>query len=149
LSQPVLTRAQWVRLIFMGLLIAVGTLAIEATYEPVNPTVAATMGFVVFGLFNVAFGLSARSETGSILTRDTVADRRQMGLYGLAVLMIFLPTELNFGQRILKLTPLTGDQWLVCIVTPLILLIVDEVIKYFMRRRRSQNAPAAQEPQPA
>jgi Ca2+-transporting ATPase len=149
LSQPVLTRAQWVRLIFMGFLIALGTLAIEATYEPVDATVAATMGFVAFGLFNVLFGLSARYETGTILTRDTLADHRQLGLYGLALLMIFLPTELNFGQRILKLTPLTGDQWLVCIVVPLILLLVDEVIKFFMRRRRSEAAVAVQEPQPA
>ena len=121
----------------MGLLIAIGTLAIERYYEPIDPTVAATMGFVVFALFNVVFGLSARFETGSVLTRDTFTDRRQLGLYGLALLLTFLPTELNFGQRVLGLTPLAGDQWLVCIVAALALLLVDEVVKFFMRRRRS------------
>ncbi len=93
LSQPVLNRMQWVRLVFMGLLIAIGTLAIERYYEPIDPTVAATMGFVVFALFNVVFGLSARFETGSVLTRDTFTDRRELGLYGLALLLTFLPTS--------------------------------------------------------
>jgi Ca2+-transporting ATPase len=144
LSQPVLSRSQWLRLIFMGLLIAIGTLVLEANYEPVEPQVAATVGFVVFSLFNIAFGLSARSETGTILTRDTVSDRRQMGLYGLALLLTILGTELDILQRILDTTSLNTEQWVLCIAFALILLLVDEVIKYFMRRRRP---PQAEEPQ--
>jgi Ca2+-transporting ATPase len=69
LSQPVISRSQWARLIFTGLLIAIGTLLIERQYESIDPAMAATMGFVVFSLFNIAFGLSARSETGTVFTR--------------------------------------------------------------------------------
>jgi len=95
LSQPVLSHSQWIRLIFTGLLIAAGTLVIQQRYEAIDPALAATMGFVVFSLFNIAFGLSARSETGSIFVRETVSDRRQLQLYGIALLLTLLGTELD------------------------------------------------------
>ncbi|MCL4803656.1 MAG: cation-translocating P-type ATPase [Anaerolineae bacterium] len=145
LSQPVLSRSQWIRLIFTGLLIAVGTLLIERQYEAVDLALAATMGFVVFSLFNVALGLSARSETGTIFVRDTVGDRRQVQLYGLALLLTLLATELGFIQRILGTVSLSLDQWLLCIGLAFVLILIDEAIKFFMRRRRggdsTQTAP--------
>jgi P-type Ca2+ transporter type 2C len=53
---------------------------------------------------------------------------------------------LNFGQRILGLTSLTFNQWLLCISCAIALLAVDEVVKFFLRRRRAdvpvQQAPA-------
>jgi P-type Ca2+ transporter type 2C len=52
--------------------------------------------------------------------------------------LTFLPTELGFMQRILGLTSLNGNQWLICIGFAIALLLVDEVIKVFLRRRRSQ-----------
>jgi Ca2+-transporting ATPase len=138
LSQPVLSRSQWIRLIFTGLLIAIGTLVIERQYEAIDPAMAATMGFVVFSLFNVAFGLSARSETGTVFVRDTVSDRRQLQLYGLALLLTFLATELGFLQRILGTVSLSLEHWLLCIGLAIALLLIDEVIKFVMRRNRPQ-----------
>ena len=70
LSQPVLSRSQWVRVIIIGLLMTVGTLILEATAEPAGASVAATMGFVVFSLFNVVIAFSCRSETHSAFNRD-------------------------------------------------------------------------------
>ncbi len=141
LSQPVLSRAQWVRITFLGLLMAIGTLYLESVNAPAGEAVAATMAFVVFSLFNIVIALSARSETGSAFNRDLLGDRRQLMLYGLALLMAFLPTELAFLQRFLGTTSLTGDQWLTCIIFALVLLLVDEVIKVFMRRRRPTVPP--------
>ena len=138
LSQPVLSRSQWLRLIFLGLLMAVGTLLLEAYYAPSGAAVAATMAFVVFSLFNVAIGLSSRSETHSTLNADILNDRHQLMLFGLALLFTFLPTELGFLQRFLGTTSLSGDQWLLCIGLAIVLLLVDEVIKFFLRRRRGQ-----------
>ncbi len=36
LNQPILSRSQWVRIIFIGLLMAIGTVYLEASYEPVG-----------------------------------------------------------------------------------------------------------------
>lgn len=142
LSQPVLTRSQWVRIIFIGLLMAIGTLYLERYYANAGAGIAATMAFVVFSLYNVVIGLSARYETQSAFNRDIFHDRHQLMLYGLALLLTFLPTELEFGQRRLGLTPLTGQQWLICIVFAFALLLVDEVVKVFLRRSRSHAAAA-------
>ena len=80
-------------------------------------------------------------STGIILS-----DRHQLMLYGLALLLTFLPTELGFTQRSLGLASLTPDQWLLCIAFALALLLVDEVIKFFLRR--SAHAGGAPVPAP-
>jgi P-type Ca2+ transporter type 2C len=143
LSQPVLSRSQWVRLSFLGLLMAFGTLLLEWYYALAGAAVAATVAFVVFSLFNVIIGLSCRSETASAFNRDVLHDRHQLMLYGLALLLTFLPTELGFMQRILGLTSLNGNQWLICIGFAIALLLVDEVIKVFLRRRRRSQPKSA------
>jgi Ca2+-transporting ATPase len=137
LKQPILTRLQWVRIAFIGLLMATATVYLEATYETARGATAATMGFVVFSLFIVVLALSARSETASAFTRDILKNRHQLILYGLSLLMIFLPIQMDFLQEFLGLAEITGNQWLLCIGIAIALLLVDEVIKFFMRRSRS------------
>jgi P-type Ca2+ transporter type 2C len=156
LSQPVLSGSQWVRLVFTGLLAAIGTLIVEMAYGPVltpeGVSVAATMGFVVFSMFNIAVGLSSRSETGTVFTLDTVGDRRQLGLYGLAIFLMVFGAEFNLGQRMLGTVSLTGNQWFTCLVLAFALLLIDEVVKFFMRRARRSAAKtevAKPAPQPA
>jgi Ca2+-transporting ATPase len=142
LKQPVLSSSQWVRIAFIGILTAIVTVSLEQTYEATGAALAATMGFVVFSLMSVAMGLSARSETATALNRDIFSDRTQLLLYGLALGMAFLSTELGFLQRLLGTVSLNGDQWLTCIGFAVALLLVDEVIKFFMRRRRRTAAPS-------
>jgi P-type Ca2+ transporter type 2C len=70
-------------------------------------------------------------------------------LYGLALLLTFLPTELGFTQRILGLTSLTLEQWLLCIAFAIALLLVDEVVKYFLRRTSHAAGSPVPAPTPA
>ncbi|MCB0256856.1 MAG: cation transporting ATPase C-terminal domain-containing protein, partial [Anaerolineae bacterium] len=145
LKQPVLTRNQWIRLAFIGVLMAIGTLVLEAAYEPEGAMIANTMGFVVFSLFNIVIGLSSRSETDTVFNREIISDRRQLGLFGLALLLTVLPTELGFLQNRMELTSLAGDyKWLTCIAFAIVLLLVIEAMKFVLRRMRSRSdAPAA------
>jgi len=112
---------------------------VEAAYEPAGAAVAATMAFVVYSLFVVISGLSCHSETLTAFNRNILNDRHQVMLYGMALLLIFLPTELGFLQRGLGLTSLNGNQWLICIGLALALLIIYEFIKVFLRSRRKHN----------
>ena len=128
------------RIAFIGILTAIATVYLESVYQTSSVTVAASVGFVCFALMSVAMGLSARSETASAFNRDIFHDKKQLFLYGLALLVTFLATELGFMQRIMGLTGLTVDQWLICIGFALALLLVDEVIKIFLRRRRGHSA---------
>ena len=135
LKQPILSRSQWVRIVFIGLLTAVVTVYLESVYQATDFATAATMGFAAFALMSIVMGLSARSETASAFNRDIFHDRNQLMLYGLALLFTFLPTELAFMQRILGTTSLSVEQWLICLGFAIALLLVDEVIKFFLRRR--------------
>ncbi len=131
LKQPILSRSQWVRIVFIGLLMSVVTIYLEAAYQTSSATTAATMGFVFFSLAVVVLALSARSERASAFNRDILANRHQLLLYGISLLMTIIPVR--FGW--LGLTQITSDQWLTCIGLAIALLLVDEVIKFFMRRR--------------
>jgi len=149
LTQPVLSLGQWAQVFFVGLLMALATLWVEGEFTPAGTAVAATMGFVLFSLFNLVIGLSSRSVTGTVLTRDTFGDRRQLALFGLSFALTFLPTELPFMQRALGLTTLSGDQWRLCFGLAICLLLVIEVIKFFLRRRSQPAARAAWAAAPA
>jgi len=137
LKQPILSRSQWVRIVIIGILTAIFTVYVEWFFELVSPATAATMGFVAFALLSVAMGLSARSETATAFNRDIFQDRKQLMLYGLALGITVLSTELGVFQRVLGLTSLHRNEWLICIAFAVALLLVDEVIKFFLRRRRS------------
>ena len=132
LSQPVLSRAQWMRLIIIGLLTALSTLAVETVYA--DAALAATMGFAVFSIFNVVIGVNSRSETETVFQMSTVSDRRQLGLYGLAIFLTWIATEVGVLQRVLGLVALSFNQWLLCIGLGLALTLVYEVMKMILRR---------------
>jgi Ca2+-transporting ATPase len=149
LSQPVLSRSQWIRIIFLGLVMAAGTLWLEATYYPIDPVLGLTIAATTFSLYNVFVGLSSRSETRSSLNREILSDRRQVMLYGITIILIILATTLGILQRILNTTELTADQWFQCIVVALSVLVVDEIIKFFMRRNQSRAQAAAAQAAPA
>jgi Ca2+-transporting ATPase len=134
LKQPILTTAQWVRIAFNGLLMSIATIYLEAVYQSTSASVAATMGMVVFSLMIIVLALSARSERASAFNRDIIKNRHQLMLNGISLLMTILPVR--FGW--LGLTQITTDQWLISIAFAFALLLVDEVIKFFMRRSRSQ-----------
>ena len=137
MDEPVLDRAQWIRIIVMGVLIAGTTLAIlDCADTEIGTATAATMALTVFGLMEMAVGLGARSEFGTVFDRDVIGGRRQLMLFGLSFLMIVLASELGVLQRLLDTTPLTGGQWLVCLAAAAVLVLIDEGIKWALRSRR-------------
>ena len=105
-----------------------------------------TVTMVVFSLFNIVMGFSARRETQTAFNSELLSDRNQLMLYGLSLLLTFLAAELSVFHRILGTASLSGQQWLACFIFALTLLLVDEVIKFFLRQRRGQDVPV---PMPA
>ncbi|NPV62578.1 MAG: HAD-IC family P-type ATPase [Methanotrichaceae archaeon] len=140
LHQPVLSRKQWLRIAFLGIIMAAVTLLLEAYYERIDAVLANTMALTTFSLFSIALGLSARNEIQTAFNRDILSDRRQVEIYGLTLVLVFLATELHLLQRILGTTSISSDKWLICFVIALGLLLVDEVIKLFMRKSRGLGA---------
>jgi P-type Ca2+ transporter type 2C len=134
LSQPLLSRNQWLRIIFLGAIIAAATLFVEAYYTPAGTNQAITMGFVVFSLLSIALGLTSRSETGTIFSREFIPGWRQAALYGLSLFFVFLGTVSL--RAIFNTAPLTGQQWGICLLFTAGLIMIEEVTKFFLRRSR-------------
>jgi hypothetical protein len=150
LSRPVLTRGQWLRISVLGLVMAACTLWVQARYEPESATLAASMGFVLFGLLNIGLGLNSRSETETVLSRDIVGDRRQLALLGTSFLLTLLPIELAFLQRALGLERIGINGWLLALAIAGGFLLAGEAIKAIQRSsRRPAPEPPAGAPQPA
>lgn len=80
--------------------------------------------------------VSTHEVKESVFNRETISDRRQVGLYGASLLFLFLATDVGFLQWIFGTTSLTGEQWLTTILVASSVIVVDEVIKFFMRRQR-------------
>jgi Ca2+-transporting ATPase len=140
LDEPVLNRLQWVRAGGLGVLMGAMTVWVRHAAESWGgPLVGASMAVVVFSLLNIAVGMSARSETRTLLSRDIVSDSRQLRLYGIALVATILSTELDVLNRLLGTTSLTGGQWLVCLGFMVALLAVEEIVKAVLRARASSS----------
>jgi len=136
LNAPVFTRMQWLRITMQGLIMTIGVLSIyQIAEDDKGAAIAATMLLTALSLFHVVTALCVRDERGTIFNRAAMPHGRQLRLIGMSLLLTLLATELGFLQRIFSTVSLTLREWLVCIAVALSLLVVEEVIKFFLRRR--------------
>jgi Ca2+-transporting ATPase len=138
---PVLSRSNWVRLCVQGALMTVGSLvAYQVGDDLEDPVVAATMLLTTLSIFHIVAGLMSRDQVGTIFDRDALPGVAQLRRYGVAVLAVVAITTIDILERIFGTTELDGRQWGICIALAASLLVVEEVIKFFIRRRRSTTA---------
>ena len=112
------------------------------TPSPDHATASMTMAFVVMGLGSVLSGLVLRREPESGLAAPLLTAVKVLSA---PAILVVLATELDFLQGWLTTQSLTGDQWLAALGLALLLPIVGEVDKVFMRRsaREAHGARAA------
>jgi Ca2+-transporting ATPase len=146
-AKPILSRADTRWFIVAGVTMAVATMAIAAGAEhDKGEKLARTMAFTTFGLANLCFSFTARDALRSVFTLETFRDRTFLTTSLMSVAAIIFGTELRFFQRILNSVELTGNQWLICIAGGLLIVVVSEVWKFFLRR---SDAAARAEAPPA
>jgi Ca2+-transporting ATPase len=147
---PVLSSANWVRLCLQGLVMTVGTLVAYQIAEPeYGPAVANTVLLTTLSLFHLAAGYLARDQVGTIFNRATLPGGTQLRRYGLALLAIIAVTTIGFLQRIVGTVDLTLAQWAICAGIAASLVVVEEVLKVFLRRREAARTNLPIEAVPA
>jgi Ca2+-transporting ATPase len=143
---PVLSRVDWVRLCVQGAVMTVGSLTAyaigNARYDAV---VAATMLLTTLSLFHLAAAVLARDMRGTILDRSAVPGPLQLRRYALSILAIIAVTTIGFLQRIADTTELRFSMWCICIAIAASLVVVEELVKLFVRRRETPAAPVGAE----
>jgi len=102
----------------------------RALAPPAGPLLDATVGMAIGALVSAGFD-----------PQFTLAVSGQAHLWLLALALVsqvmgwlFIATALPFMQRIFKTADLSFDQWVTCIAVALSVVVVEEIIKIFVRR---------------
>jgi len=146
-DEKILTRRRWVAIGFAAVVMAVGTLAVLAFApgpEPVagTATVAGTMAFNTFVLFQAFNIMNVRSDHLTVFRRATLRNRRLWGALGIVLLLQVGVTHVGPMQRLFDTTSISAVQWLVCAAVASTVLVAEELRK-FVGRRRAAGVPAA------
>jgi P-type Ca2+ transporter type 2C len=144
-DEPILPRARLLQLAGMGLLMAIGTLAvIYGAQKASGDAVAHTMGLTTFSIFNLLFALETADERRSIFGSLILENTTLLKTTALSALAIVVATELRLFQAILKTTSLSLSQWGICLGVAFSIVIVAEAWKLILRRRPEKQPEAAQ-----
>jgi Ca2+-transporting ATPase len=102
------------------------------------------MLLTTLSLFHLAAGILARDQHDTIFKRSAIPGATQLRRYGIALLAIVAVTSLDILQRIFETVELNFWQWSVCVGLAATLVVVEESIKFVLRRReQSRNIPPA------
>jgi Ca2+-transporting ATPase len=143
-SEPILTRARWTAIVVSATVMALGTLAVlqwapEAGLGADVPSVAGTMAFHTFVLFQFFNILNSRHDTRTAFHRDTLANRwLWIALAGVALLQVAV-SHLGVMRRLFDTVPISATQWLLCIAIASSVLWVEEVRKLIARSVESKK----------
>jgi P-type Ca2+ transporter type 2C len=138
----ILPRPLFLWLVAVGLWMAAATLGVIVLEGQLRgPDAAHTMGLVTFSLFHVFYALETANAERTLFSSELIENPILLRTAGLSALTIFLATSFGPLQRVLDTVDLTVEQWGLCIVASLTILVIEEVRKFI--RRRGSPAPAA------
>jgi Ca2+-transporting ATPase len=143
IGEPILLRSRWAAIGFSALIMAGGTLAMLVLAPGAAPsagtaTLAGTMAFTTFVLFQFFNILNVRSETGSVFRRETLHNRSLwIALTGALALQIVV-VHAEPMQRLFDTTSMSAANWLVCATVASSVLWLEEIRKVILRRTAHQ-----------
>jgi Ca2+-transporting ATPase len=138
-DEKILTRSRWTAVGLAAATMALGTLAVLAWAPGEEPvagvgTVAGTMAFNTFVLFQFFNIFNARSDTLSVFRRETFTNGIMWIALGAVLVLQVGVTHVGFLQDLFDTTSISGVQWLVCIAVASSIIVVEEIRKAFVRR---------------
>jgi Ca2+-transporting ATPase len=133
--QPILSVGELSWLVFVGMVMAAGTLSLVSWAQGAHTlAIARTMGLVVFSLLNLFFSIEEKDERESAFSLTTFSDRTFVLTAGVSLFLLVISTILSPFHSILKTTPLDERQWLVCAGVALWIIVFSEIRKLVLRR---------------
>jgi Ca2+-transporting ATPase len=143
----VITRRMWAGIVFVGLIMAAGTLLvldfelpgglIEGTGDLPHARTVAFTTLMMFQLFNV---FNARSDERSAF-RDLFSNRWLWAAVGLSLLLHVMIIYTPFFQQAFETTPLTLNDWLLCAAVASSVLWLRELSKLVTPKRSEETRP--------
>ena len=147
LSERILTRPRWHAIGLSAMVMAGGTLAVLVWAPGADPaagaaTVAGTMAFNTFVLFQFFNLLNSRNETRTVFHRDTLANRWLWASLTAVIVLQVAVTHLGPLQRLFDTTTITVGDWVVCALVASSVLWVEETRKLITRTRTRTRGAA-------
>jgi Ca2+-transporting ATPase len=138
-DEPILTRPRWSAVLVAATVMAAGTLLLLwlAPGDPVagTATVAGTMAFNAFVLFQLFNILSVRSDRISVFHRSTVSNRWLWVSVASVLALQIAATYVGFLQELFDTTSISLEQWVICAIIASSVLWAEELRKLVVRRR--------------
>ena len=137
-DEPILTRDRWIAVVMSAIVMAVGTLAVFALAPGQEAkagvaTVAGTMGFNTFVLFQFFNILNVRSEDRTVFSRHTFTNSSLWWALGGVLTLQYIVTHVGFTQELFDSTGISLGQWLICIAVASSVLWFEEARKLIVR----------------
>jgi Ca2+-transporting ATPase len=143
-DEPLLDRSMLIWLATVGLVFGATTLSVIAWADSAHDAdVARTMGMTTFAILDLLYAFTVKSERESVFSLDTFADKTFRFTTAIGIAAIVLAPELGILQRILGTVSLTRNEWAICVIAGVSIIVVSEVQKFMLRRREAQSAVSA------
>jgi len=144
-DERILTRPRWIAIAQAAVVMAAGTLAVLAWApgpEPVagQATVAGTMAFNTFVLYQFFNILNVRSDQQTVFRRATFRNSRLWIALAAVLLLQVAVTHVGPMQDLFDTTSITAVQWLVCVAVASTVLVTEELRKAWRRSRTGEPA---------
>ncbi|MFD1812651.1 cation-translocating P-type ATPase [Rhodococcus gannanensis] len=138
-NEPLLTRNRILRILTLGVVMAVGTILVLEFADDVfpedadNPLFATTLAFTTFVFYQVFNLLNVRSDRGSVFSAQTFTNHTiWVALVAVVVLHVAV-VNAGFLQDLFDTTALTGEQWAFAIAVAASIVVVEEIRKAVVR----------------
>jgi P-type Ca2+ transporter type 2C len=138
-SERLLTRRRWAAIAFAAVVMAAGTLLVLAAAPGPVPragtaSVAGTMAFNTFVLFQFFNILNVRSDHRTVLRRQTLTNPVLWAALGTVLALQLAVTHVGLLQRLFDTTSLTLAQWAACAAVASSVLWAEELRKAVLHR---------------
>lgn len=136
-DESLISKRMYVRLFFIGVIMAAATLIMFLIGENIYGSIeiGQTMGLVSLSLMNIFVALNLRFPYDTAFHISTFSNIRLVYSYLWVLIGTILITETRLFQTLFHTVGLTADQWVICIIPGLIILLTGEFFKTVIKSR--------------
>ncbi|NLV80147.1 MAG: cation-translocating P-type ATPase [Rhodococcus sp.] len=150
--ETLLNRARLQRILGLGVIMAVGTLAMLHFAPDLfpdsagDPRFATTLAFTTFVFFQVFNLFNVRSDLGSVFSAQTLTNHTVWIALAAVIVMQICVVQFAALQEFFDTTALTSQQWLCAVAVGSTVLWVDEIGKVVARRVEARRLARTEAP---
>lgn len=128
------------RMVLMSTVMAIGTLFLFKNYYEVDLAKAWTISLTVLAAFQWFNAWNCRSDSKSIFNMNPFSNRYLVGATATVIFLQLLAVYTPVMNAFLKTVPLSLSDWLMIVPLAALIVLVEEIRKFFYRRQLAINS---------